>query len=509
MRACLFLIGVLAVGSASTAGASALSERVAPLPSLSPRSSWTTQVGGATGEALGGVLADVGDVNGDGVDDLAIGDPTASPKGRRHAGSAYVLLSRSGRAALDATRPTRRLVRLMGASGGRGLFGGDRFGSVIAGVGDVNGDGLDDVAISAPQSDVDGRNSGRVYIVMGRRNGTTIDLRHLGRGVDVIRGDTSEHLTLGGSVGDRNEDGRDDVLVAASRTAGGSKSQPVGYIISGGQLASSPRADHDWLQRYVSIHSMTSVLPIGDVDGDGTIDVGLGSPTSDPAKRGRNSGAAWIVLGRSTLAPRTVRLGRLASGVGSEGYRIVGPPGRDCTYCVGAGLGNSLVSLGDINDDGLGDFLVTADGAYADNREQAGAGYVVLGRKGVRRPIDLTHPSRRWFVLDGPRPFVGAALNFEPLGDVNGDGYDDFAVLDLRPSDLHVLAWIVVYGSRRTGDVDLASYASTAIGGPGRGNVGFVIGLGDGKLAASNPQGTFRGRTHAGRVYVFAASPHG
>ena len=88
----------------------------------------------------------LGDANGDGIGDFAIGDPTADPRGRIDAGSVYVIFGRRG------TQPRLSLAEL-GDRGYRidGRAAGARLGASLAALGDDNSDGLADFAIGAPR----------------------------------------------------------------------------------------------------------------------------------------------------------------------------------------------------------------------------------------------------------------------------------------------------------------------------------------------------------------------
>jgi hypothetical protein len=190
-------------------------------------------------------LAEVGDVNGDGHADVAIGAASADPPGRRDAGVVHVVFGGSlGRIDLGALGPAgfhvTRLGRIdFGAAGPAGfqIIGppqgrrrpppvfqpdgpprGAMAGSSVAGAGDVNGDGLDDVLVGAPYAGNRGRAfSGSVYVVFGRRSTEPVDLARLGTGgyrIDGPRRDSATGHALAGP-GDVSGDGRPDVLVSA------------------------------------------------------------------------------------------------------------------------------------------------------------------------------------------------------------------------------------------------------------------------------------------------------
>lgn len=133
--------------------------------------------GEATYYRLGWSVSGAGDVNGDGVDDVIVGAPTAGSNGES-SGSSYVIFGRTSD--FDGVKD---LSSLNGNDGFRldGVAAYDNLGISVSSAGDINGDGFKDIIVGASGADSSGLESGSCYVVFGKSSGfgATLDLSKL------------------------------------------------------------------------------------------------------------------------------------------------------------------------------------------------------------------------------------------------------------------------------------------------------------------------------------------
>src|SRR5215510_7106403 len=388
-----------------------------------------------------------GDFNGDGIGDFMVSAPDY---GTNDQGATYIVFGNTG-------GTPNSFISIEGGEAA-GVVG-DRSGYSIAALGDVNGDGFDDVLISSPHAAGDGRWwSGVSYVVYGNASGTNIDLANFNasEGFRIIG---SQYESIGQSVsaaGDVNGDGRMDFLIGVSN-AGSDGNWLAGatYLIYGSDsgadvdLASLSPSQGVRLDGEFETHSGFSVSAAGDVNGDGLADIIIGAP-SPFSFPGQGGGSAFVVFGK-TGGLSNMDLANLEPG---DGFRINGA-------AVGDQVGYSVSSAGDFNGDGYGDLIIGAPYADPDGRTDAGSAYVIFGKASGFGDIDLANLSAAdGFRIDGPSGDQGN-LGFElpnhlgfsvAAGDINDDGYSD-VVVGTPIYSLAVGATYVIYGEA-SGTVD-------------------------------------------------------
>ncbi|OJA03216.1 integrin alpha, partial [Bathymodiolus thermophilus thioautotrophic gill symbiont] len=129
-------------------------------------------------------VSSAGDVNGDGLDDLIVGAYKADPAGKSKAGKSFVVFGTTDTTAIN-------LSTIAAGTGGFVINGentNDQIGFSVSSAGDVNGDGLDDLIIGAPEAN---NETGKSYVVFGATNTTAINLSTIatGTGGFVINGE--------------------------------------------------------------------------------------------------------------------------------------------------------------------------------------------------------------------------------------------------------------------------------------------------------------------------------
>jgi hypothetical protein len=249
----------------------------------------------------GQVLAGVGDLDGDGRADFAIGAPQSRPvDGNDPPGRVYVVMGRPawpGEIQLepDAGEPGAATV-LVG-----NVPSGD-FGLALAG-GDVDGDGFGDLLVGAPHDVANPFNLGWVYVFSGGPTGLPASLGP-GDASMRLRG-TEEFHTVGSAiaVADIDADGQNDVVVGCAESAG-TPDDPLAragrFYVFRGPIAWGAEGDPDELQDFARMGSQApqwvgeSLSLGGDIDADGTLDLLVGAnKSSHGADRGGETFVFW------------------------------------------------------------------------------------------------------------------------------------------------------------------------------------------------------------------------
>ncbi len=350
-----------------------------------------TGAGGATNAYFGYGVSDAGDVNGDGYDDVIVGEPVS--------GKAYVY-----QGSATGLGTTASWSATGDADGG--------FGQTVSGLGDVNGDGYDEVAV--------GGITPSVHIYAGSAHGLTTS------GTTISGGTSFGKWAISG-VGDVNGDGYDDLIV-------GEMDSGHAYVYLGSRtgLAYGSTLTGDSGGFYAQ-----SLSDAGDVNGDGYGDVIVGEPHDQRAYVYLGSATGLSTAPSTTLSSSAAYFGMRVSGAGDvngDGYDdvIVGDYASSGSVFVYLGsatgiattpsstltgsdyFGSALSGAGDVNHDGYADIVV---GAWYYN---TGTGKVFVfegSATGLGRTPVTT--------ITGATLGTDLGYSVSGAGDVDGDGYDD------------------------------------------------------------------------------------
>ena len=308
----------------------------------------------------------IGDWDGDGIVDLAIGAPYDATAG-----------SDAGSVRIHSGKDGSLLATFLGAASD------DYFGWSVARMPDLDGDGIDDLAVGAVGTAVSATALGSVYLYSGR-TGT------LQRRIDNPSTGDFGHLI--GPMGDVDGDGIADLYV--SHLAG---EVSVHSGADGHELTSIVGSFADYFGN--------AVCAIDDVDGDGVRDLLIGAKHHTTAQG--YVGSAYVCSGATGAILRT----------------------HDATYDV-TYLGYVTAALADLDGDGVNDYAISA---LYDLFTGNGVVRIYSGATGTQ-VAELTAPSR-WDYL---------YTQVVAAGDVNGDGVGDLAI-DGAWSDVDTRVWSAAY----------------------------------------------------------------
>jgi gliding motility-associated-like protein len=300
----------------------------------------------------------------------------------------------------------------------------DWLGYSVEGIGDLNNDGINDIAISALKDDDGGFNRGAIYILFLNIDGTVNSYQK----ISDTQGNFSEPLDdwdiFGSSIsylGDMNGDGLIEIGVGAEYDEDGGYRHGAIYILSlnpNGTVNSSVKISDtqggftgnlsDW-----DVFG-TDIELLGDLNGDGNQDIAVGSRRH--SDDGMDRGAVWILFLNSNFTVASHQKisnsqGSFSAGLGVEDY-----------------FGASIANIGDLNNDGVTDIAV---GAYRDDDGGANKGCVYIlflnsnGTVSSHQKISETAGNfNETFAGDN----IGFGRSIDKSADINGDGLTEILV---------------------------------------------------------------------------------
>jgi len=353
---------------------------------------------------LGYSVAVVGDVDDDGLDDLLIGAPYRDSFGISN-GESYLILGRTAGWATGLDAATIADVSINGTSMG------DLAGFGLAGIGDVNDDGVVDFAIGAPFNGEAASDAGQVYVFFGTATGWPLTMGVADADATLLGENSGDELGVSiAGVGDVNGDHIDDLLLGAPTnddvaTASGKAYLRLGSGYGWGTDVPAAVADASFLGGGADHELGRSVAGAGDIDGDGLRDLLIGAWEADDT--GTDAGAVYLVFGSTTgWQPDTPAADADVTLFGTSAYDYAG---------------QWLHGGGDFDGDGLDDIVVSAP-RNDDAGNDTGQAYLVLGRASGWSPSLMLDEATASLMGAEPDDEIQAAIL---AGDLNGDGLDD------------------------------------------------------------------------------------
>lgn len=471
-----------AVSATNVNGGFSIFEGQASLPSTGA----TFVLAGSTGAELGYALASTPDLDGDGLPELAVGEPGGTT------GRVLVYDGAPGSLAL--------LTTLTGSEAGA------RYGAALGGTGDLDGDGDSELLVGAPESSLTASEAGAAYLV----EGASATAMEAGVVSDTMEGDLAAGrfgIKLA-AAGDLDNDGFDDLAVGAPAHSGAGALAGAAYVFHGSETGLSTTAGATMYGEAAGDALGSSLASAGDVNGDGYDALLVAAPTHDTA--GSNAGRVYLYEGSASgVSAVTTTLDGEAAGEqfglglagGKQVYRAgyddvaIGAPYATTSSGGGAsgevrifrgsatGLATTVTARlpGLAANDYLGSTIAFVDSShdnYADiaagAANAAGSGsdagevsifYGVEG--GVSTTPDLT--------LSGSTPSGRFGYAVASAGDVDGDGYEELLVG--APNEGAGAGSAYLYAGSSTGLV--ATSVWTLSGGAASDYAGISVAAGD------------------------------
>ncbi|MEJ2721948.1 MAG: integrin alpha, partial [bacterium] len=302
-------------------------------------------------DQFGNAVATLGDLDGNGVDDIAVG-AWHDGFGGLYYGAVWILFLGQ-----DGTVEYRQMIGSRRGGFDVALDTADVFGYSLAGLGDIDGDGVPDLAVGSPTDDDGGTGRGAVYILFLRSDGTVKSYQKISDTQGGFGGVLHDDNWFGYSVAsipDLDGNTVDDLVVGAGwDNDGGTKTGAVwvlfldatGTVINQQKISplegglTAVLDDNDYFG--------SSVTTVGDIDGDLVPDIVVGAENDDDGVQ--DAGAVYVLFMNDNGTVKAEQ--KISNGTGQL-------PGG--TLSVVDAFGCSVAALGDYDGDGVEDIVVGA-----------------------------------------------------------------------------------------------------------------------------------------------------
>ena len=376
----------------------------------------TASLGLFNGDNFGTAVANIGDLDGDGVNDLVVGayHDNAGGGAGTNRGAVHIIFMNT-----DGTVKSNVEINKTTANGPSALLKNDNFGRSVANIGDLDGDGVNDLAVGAFEDDGGGTNRGATYIIFMNTDGSVDSTKEISN--STANGpNLNNHDHFGASVaniGDLDGDGVNDLAVGAHlgntihiifmNTDGTVKSikEINSSTTNGPELAGGDRFGG-------------SVANIGDLDGDGVNDLVVGAFRDHNAAEGTGDGddrgAVHIIFMNTD--------GTVKSTKEISNSTANGPNLADNDQ-----FGVSVANIGDLDGDGVNDLAVGAHLDDAGTGDNLGAVHIIfMNTDGTVKSIkEINDTTTNVPNLADNDQFGASVAN---IGDLDGNDVIDLAV---------------------------------------------------------------------------------
>ncbi|MCP4221205.1 MAG: hypothetical protein GY765_41650 [bacterium] len=361
------------------------------------------------GDRLGVSVAAIGDVNGDGITDLAAGayqDDDGGPDSSSNNGAVWILFMNDDYTVKDYQKISCEEGGVLSVP-----VAGDEFGVSVAGIGDLDKDGIPDIAVGAIGCNDGGTDAGAVWIFLLNRDGTVKKEQLLCASYGGITAPAAgDYFGISvTAIGDLDQDGVTDIAVGAhgvNHTYSNEGEVRIFFLNSDGTVKKEQKigsTEGNFSSQLSNFdHFGYSVAGIGDIDGDTIPDLAVGEYTDNQGDS--NAGALWILFLNS-------------DGTVKDKNKIYSLPNE--TLYADDNFGQGCSAIGDINKDGVNDVAV---GIRDNTNGSEGAIWILFlnidGTVKDEQKISSTAGDFNGDLDNSDR--IGRGIGC--LGDLNGDG---------------------------------------------------------------------------------------
>ena len=370
------------------------------------------------GDDFGESVTGLGDLDLDGTPDIAI-SAEDDDDGGTNRGAVYILFLKP-----DGTvKSVQKISQTKGGFTGK-LSDGDEFGNWIANLGDVDGDGITDLAVNAALDDDGGANRGAIWILFLKRDGTVKGHQKISATQGGFTGELNKNDCFGCSVdglGDFDHDGIPDLAAGAQHDDDGGLNHGAVWILflnADGSVKSHQKISSTMGGFTGQLDEKDqfgqSIANMGDLDGDGVTDIAVGAERDDDGLE--ESGAVWILfLNNDGTVKSHQKISRTQGGFTGD-------------LQSNEDFGQSVESLGDLDGDGVTDLAVGQEFSNYGPRHHRGAFWILY--------LNADSTVKSYQKIDSYTPGFTEQLkngdefgqSISKVGDLNGDGVVDIVV---------------------------------------------------------------------------------